>query len=92
MVSKLKQARELAQVAMAAAQEGYEEFANRSRDPAIRYNVGDKVWLNFKGLFGTVIWYHFLKKGTQANGNQTPFIIWDHWYHNLLTIISKEHP
>lgn len=35
---------------MLAAQAQHEEYANRSRNPAPRYRVGDYVWLNAKNI------------------------------------------
>jgi transposase InsO family protein len=44
-VAKLKEAVEVAQAAMATAQERQEESANRARQVAEQFRVGDKVWL-----------------------------------------------
>jgi len=49
-VAKLKEATELAQAAMAAAQEQQEEHANRSRQVAEQFRMGDKVWLRLKNV------------------------------------------
>jgi len=49
-VAKLKEATELAQAAMAAAQEQQEEHANRSRQVAEQFRVKDKVWLRLKNI------------------------------------------
>jgi hypothetical protein len=50
ILNKLKQAREWAQAAMAVAQEKQEEAKNQYRDQAVRYKVGDKVWLSLENL------------------------------------------
>ena len=46
IVSKIKEATEWAQQNMTAAQQDQEKTANRRRNPAHTYKVGDKVWLN----------------------------------------------
>lgn len=43
MVYKLREAQQIAEAAMASAQQAQEEAANRSRAPAPLYKVGDKV-------------------------------------------------
>ena len=50
ILHKLREARNWAQAAMATAQQQQEEFANRHRQPAISFRVGDKVWLNLKNV------------------------------------------
>jgi transposase InsO family protein len=50
LISKLKEATEVAQTMMAAAQEKYETYANRNRRPAEQFHVGDKVWLNLGNI------------------------------------------
>jgi hypothetical protein len=50
VVAKLKAATEMAQAAMAAAQQAQEEQSNRHRDPASHYKVGDKVWLDLRNV------------------------------------------
>lgn len=50
IVAKLKGALELAHAAMAAAQQAQEDYANRRRDPATNYKVGDKVWLDLRNI------------------------------------------
>lgn len=50
IASKIKQATEWAQTAMAAAQQSQEEYANRRRDPAMRFNPGDEVWLDLRNI------------------------------------------
>ena len=47
---KLRQARDWAQAAMATAQQRQEEFANRHRQPAVSFRVGDKVWLHLGNI------------------------------------------
>ncbi|KAI0995708.1 hypothetical protein K3495_g12472 [Podosphaera aphanis] len=49
-LDRIRQAQEFAAVAMAAAQQNMEEQANQSRSPAIKYQVGDKVWLSLKNI------------------------------------------
>jgi hypothetical protein len=49
-VARLKEATMFAQAAMAAAQEQQEEYANRGRQAAEQFRVGDKVWLNLKNI------------------------------------------
>ena len=50
ILQKLREARNWAQAAMATAQQQQEEFANRHRQPAISFRIGDKVWLNLKNV------------------------------------------
>jgi hypothetical protein len=50
ILHKLREARDWAQAAMATAQQQQEEFANRHRQPAVSFRVGDKVWLNLKNI------------------------------------------
>ncbi len=50
ILQKLREARDWAQAAMATAQQQQEEFANRHRQPAVSFRVGDKVWLNLKNV------------------------------------------
>lgn len=50
MISKLKEARDLAQASMAVAQQAYEDSANRTREPPTQYSVGDKVWLDLRHI------------------------------------------
>ena len=49
-IAKLKEATELAQAAMASAQERQEECCNRSRQVAEQFHVKDKVWLRLKNI------------------------------------------
>ncbi|KAE8548987.1 hypothetical protein EYB25_009370 [Talaromyces marneffei] len=50
IVEKLAQATELAQTELAATQQRMEESANRHRDAAYDYRIGDKVWLNLRNI------------------------------------------
>ncbi|KAI1000108.1 Transposon Ty3-G Gag-Pol polyprotein [Podosphaera aphanis] len=50
LVAKLKDAREFAEAAIAAAQQNYEQYANYHRVPAHRFRAGDKVWLHLKNI------------------------------------------
>lgn len=50
IVRKLKEVREWTQASMAAAQEAQEQAANRKRDQAHNYKVGDKVWLSLENI------------------------------------------
>ena len=40
----------MAQTTMAAAIDRQETYANRTRDPAYEYQVGDKVWLDLRNI------------------------------------------
>ena len=50
IVRQLQEAREWAQTSMAVAQQEQEEAANRTRQQAPQFRVGDKVWLNLKNV------------------------------------------
>ena len=50
VIRKLKDAREWAQSAMAAAQQQMEDTTNRKRQQAPSFKVGDKVWLNLENV------------------------------------------
>jgi transposase InsO family protein len=50
LISKLREATEVAQTMIAAAQEKYEGYANLNRQPAEQFRVGDKVWLNLGNI------------------------------------------
>jgi hypothetical protein len=49
-VSRLREATEFAQAAMASAQERQESQTNRGRQPAEQFRVGDKVWLRLSNI------------------------------------------
>jgi hypothetical protein len=49
-VARLREATESAQAAMASAQERQEEYANRGRQAAEQFHVGDKVWLSLRNI------------------------------------------
>ncbi|KAI0991013.1 hypothetical protein K3495_g17174, partial [Podosphaera aphanis] len=49
-MSRIIDAQEYASAAMAAAQQQMEEQANRKRNPAPLFHVGDKVWLSLKNI------------------------------------------
>ena len=50
VVKKLIDARDWAEAAIAVAQQTQEQHANTYRQPAARFQVGDKVWLNLKNV------------------------------------------
>jgi hypothetical protein len=50
VVKKLIDARNWAEAAIAVAQQTQEQHANRHRQPAAQFKVGDKVWLNLKNI------------------------------------------
>ena len=50
IVHKIQQAQEWAQMSMAAAQQDQETQANRNRQVAPLFKVGDKVWLNLENI------------------------------------------
>ena len=47
---KLTNARDWAEAAITVAQQTQEQHANRHRQPAAQFKVGDKVWLNLKNV------------------------------------------
>ncbi|KAI0993856.1 hypothetical protein K3495_g14328 [Podosphaera aphanis] len=49
-VDRIQEAQEFASAAMAAAQQQMEDQANRNRDQAPQFKVGDKVWLSLKNI------------------------------------------
>ena len=50
IVRQLQEAREWAQTSMAVAQQEQEEAANRTRQQAPQFRVGDKVWLDLRNV------------------------------------------
>lgn len=50
MVKKLREAQQIAEAAMASAQQAQENIANRYRTPAPKYKIGDKVRLNLRHI------------------------------------------
>jgi transposase InsO family protein len=50
IVAKLKGTLDIVQAEMAAAQQRQESLANRHRDEAYEYKVGDKVWLDLRNI------------------------------------------
>lgn len=50
IVRQLREAREWAQTSMAVAQQEQEEAANRTRQQAPQFRVGDKVWLDLRNV------------------------------------------
>lgn len=50
IATKLKGALDIATAELAAAQQKYEEYANRRRDAGQDYRVGDKVWLDLRNI------------------------------------------
>ena len=49
-VSRLQEASDLAQAAIASAQERQEQYANASRQPAEQFHTGDRVWLSLRNI------------------------------------------
>lgn len=47
-MERLKESQEFSAAAMISSQEKMEDQANRKRDPAPLFRIGDKVWLNLK--------------------------------------------
>ena len=50
IVHQLQRAREWAQISMAVAQQEQEEAANRTRQQAPQFRVGDRVWLDLRNV------------------------------------------
>jgi len=50
LIRRFREAAEWAQVAMAAAQENQEHYANTRRQPADQFKTGDKVWLRLRNI------------------------------------------
>lgn len=50
IVQQLQKAREWAQTSIAVAQQEQEELANRTRQQAPQFKVGEKVWLNLQNV------------------------------------------
>ena len=50
ITDRLRTAHQWAQAAISVAQETQEVNANRSRQPAVKFNPGDKVWLSLKNI------------------------------------------
>ena len=53
IVSRMKQAQDFAQSAMAAAQQTQEYYANQRREAPCSFKVGDKVWLHLRNVHTT---------------------------------------
>ena len=49
-VERLRETTDIAQAAMATAQQQQEEYANRKRNPAESFRVGDSVWLDLQNI------------------------------------------
>jgi hypothetical protein len=77
-VQKLQEAQEIAQAAMAVAQQQQEHYANRHREATTHFQVGDKVWLNLKNVNTTRLckkldWIHSKYTVTRVFENQANF-------------------
>lgn len=75
-VNRLNEITTFMQAAMAAVQERYKESADRKRQPAPRYNVGDKVWL--------------LLKNIKLDGQPSKKLGWQHAKYDVVKVISPE--
>jgi hypothetical protein len=49
-VSRLQEASDLAQAAIASAQKRQEQYTNASRQPAEQFHIGDRVWLSLRNI------------------------------------------
>jgi hypothetical protein len=49
-VARLKDSVEMAQALLSHLQENYERYANRHRQVAPQFKVGDRVWLNMRNV------------------------------------------
>jgi hypothetical protein len=94
VVKRLKDAREWAEAAIATAQQTQEQYANRHRQPAAQFQIGDKVWLNLKNIktdrpSKKLDWRHAKYTVTRVIGSHTyeldvPPGIWNRFHVTLL--------
>ena len=93
-VQRLREAQELAQAAMASSQSRMEEYANKTRNEAEIFKVGDRVWLNLKNiqtpqLSKKLSWINAKYKVTKVIDSHsveldTPSGIWPRFHVDLL--------